>query len=198
MAMEFQKLEENLKKRGFSFASFSNKEAAACYLDGKIDKTTVGIGGSMTVKQIGLCDKLETHNLVAWHFLPGGKISEANRAQVYISSLNGLAETGELINIDGVGNRVSATAYGAKRVYFVVGKNKVAPDFEQALWRARNIAAPRNAARFGTDTPCVTGEARCHDCSSPDRICRELLVLWQKPRRVEEMEIVLIEEDLGY
>lgn len=198
MALDLKKLEEHLTKRGFGFSSFQSSEEAVAYLDGKIDHTTVGIGGSMTVKDIGLYDKLVAHNQVAWHFLPGGKIADANSAEVYISSLNGLAETGELINIDGVGNRVSATAYGAKRVYFVVGKNKVAPDFEKALWRARNIAAPKNAARFGTNTPCVTGEARCHDCSSPDRICRELLVLWQKPRRVEEMEIVLILEDLGY
>lgn len=196
--MDLQRLEENLKKRGFSFASFANREAANEYLDGKIDHTTVGIGGSMTVKEIGLYDKLATHNQVFWHLLPGGKISDANKAEVYISSLNGLAETGELINIDGVGNRVSATAYGAKKVYFVLGKNKLAPDFEKALWRARNIAAPKNAARFGTNTPCVTKEPRCYDCDSPERICRELLVLWQKPRRVEEMEIVLIEEDLGY
>jgi L-lactate utilization protein LutB len=196
--LDLQKLEEHLTKRGFGFSSFANKEEAVAYLDGKIDQTTVGIGGSMTVKEIGLYDKLTTHNQVAWHFLPGGKIADANRAEVYISSLNGIAETGELINIDGVGNRVSATAYGAKRVYFIVGKNKLAPDFEKALWRARNVAAPKNAARFGTNTPCVTEEPRCHDCSSPERICRELLVLWQKPRPVEEMEIVLILEDLGY
>jgi len=196
--MEFGKLEENLKKRGFGFAFFPNKKAAADYLDQKINDTTVGIGGSMTVKEMGLYDQLKTHNQVAWHMVSGGKISEANRAEVYISSLNGLAETGELINIDGVGNRVSATAYGAKRVYFVVGKNKFASNFEQALWRARNIAAPKNAARFGINTPCVTEEPRCHDCNSPERICRELLVLWQKPRGMEEMELILIDEDLGY
>lgn len=196
--MDVVKLKENVTKRGFGFAYFSDKEAAVEYLNGKIDGTTVGIGGSMTVKEIGLYDKLKSHNEVSWHMVPGGKISDANCAKVYISSLNGVAETGEFINIDGVGNRVAATAYGAKRVYLVVGKNKLAPDFEQALWRARNIAAPKNAARFGLNTPCVTKEPRCYDCDSPERICRELLVLWQKPRPVEEMELILIDEDLGY
>lgn len=197
--MDLAYLEENLKKRGFGLAVFSDRESALSYLDAKIDGTSVGIGGSMTVKELGLYDRLSSHNVVSWHMLKdGGTIEEANRAEVYISSLNGLAETGELINIDGVGNRVSATSYGAKRVYFVLGQNKLAATFEKALWRARNIAAPKNAARFGVNTPCVLGEKRCHDCDSPERICKELLVLWQKPRPIKEMEIILIREDLGY
>lgn len=197
--MAWEQLEKSLKWRGFGFTVLPNREAAVTYLDQKIDGTSVGIGGSMTVREMGLYDRLATHNRVAWHMLPDGRIEEANRAAVYISSLNAVAETGELINIDGTGNRVSATAYGAKRVYFVVGKNKIAPDFDQALWRARNLAATKNAARFQTDTPCVKqSPPRCHDCHSPERICRELLVLWQRPRPVEEMELILIEEDLGY
>lgn len=197
--MDLAYLKENLTKRGFGLAVFSDRESALAYLDAKIDDTSVGIGGSMTVKELGLYERLAAHNRAYWHMQKdGGTIEEANRAEVYISSLNGLAETGELINIDGVGNRVSATSYGAKRVYFVLGQNKLAPTFEKALWRARNIAAPKNAARFGVKTPCVLGEKRCHDCASPERICKELLVLWQKPRPIIEMEVVLIQEDLGY
>lgn len=196
--MDRDKLAENLAWRGFGLSIFPDRAQALDYLDGKIRGVGVGVGGSMTVRELGLCDRLAAHNQVHWH-MEGGRIADANRAEVYISSLNALAETGELINIDGVGNRISATAYGAKRVYFVVGRNKLAPDFEQALWRARNIAAPKNAARFQTDTPCVTETPpRCHDCRSPERICRELLVLWTRPRPVEEMEVILIEEDLGY
>ncbi|MBP1757788.1 MAG: hypothetical protein H6Q61_37 [Firmicutes bacterium] len=191
-------LQENLAWRGIGLAVFPTREEAVRYLDRKIDGASVGIGGSMTVKEIGLYDALSSHNEVHWHML-AGKIADANRSEVYISSLNAVAETGELINIDGAGNRVSATAYGAKRVYFVVGRNKLAENFEKALWRARNIAAPKNAARFGTNTPCVTQTPpKCHDCQSPERICRELLVLWMKPRSVTEMEVILIEEDLGY
>lgn len=196
--MDLARLEANLKQRGFGCAIFADKESALAYLDGKIDATTVGIGGSMTAQQLQLYERLSTHNTVAWHMLPGGKIEDANHAEVYISSLNALAETGELINIDGVGNRVSATSYGKKRIFFIVGQNKLAPDFEKALWRARNIAAPKNAARLGAKTPCVMDEPRCHDCKSPERICKELLVLWQKPRPVKEMEIIFICENLGY
>ena len=196
--MDGAKLRENFAWRGFGLTVFSTREEAVRYLDGKIDGVHVGIGGSMTVKEIGLYEALAAHNQVHWH-MRSGNIADANRAEVYISSLNALAQTGELINIDGAGNRVSATAYGAKRVYFLVGRNKLAPDFEKALWRARNIAAPKNAARFQTDTPCVTQTPpKCHDCRSPERICRELLVLWMKPRSVAEMEVILIEEDLGY
>ena len=196
--MDRAKLKENFAWRGFKLSVFPTRAAAVHYLDGKIDGATVGIGGSITVKEMGLYDALSTHNQVHWH-MSHGEIADANRAEIYISSLNALAETGELLNIDGTGNRVSATAYGAKRVYFVVGSNKLAPDLQQALWRARNIAAPQNAARLKVNTPCVTETPpRCHDCRSPERICRELLVLWIKPRPVEEMEVILIEEDLGY
>ncbi len=198
--MNAEQLKQNLEQRGFACQVFANRAEAVDYLDKQIDGTTVGIGGSMTVKEIGLYDALVKHNTVAWHMLPDGKISEANAAEVYISSLNGLAETGELINIDGSGNRLAATSYGAKtkKVYFVVGQNKIAPDFEQALWRARNIAAPKNAARFKLKTPCVLKEPRCYDCKSPDRLCRELLVHWTKPMSIRHMEIVVILEDLGY
>jgi hypothetical protein len=82
-------------------------------------------------------------------------------------------------------------------VYFVVGRNKIAPDFHSALHRARNIAAPMNARRLGKNTPCATGELRCHDCQSPERICRALTVLWTKPTSCP-YEVVLIDEDLGY
>ena len=195
---DYTTLEKNLARRDFSFRAFATGAEASTYLTETLQNRSIGIGGSMTVMALGLHKLLAERNEVAFH-LDGGDIAQANAAEVYISSLNGLAETGELINIDGTGNRVSATAYGAKHLYFVVGKNKLAPDFEQALWRARNIAAPKNAARFKAKTPCVLKEPmRCHDCSGPERMCRELLILWQKPRRVVTMEIILIEEELGY
>lgn len=196
--MDRKRLQNNLEKRGFGFSYFQNGKDAVSYLASKIQQTTVGIGGSMTVKEIGLFEQLEKNNDVASHMLEKGTKEEANRAKVYISSLNGVAETGELINIDGVGNRVSATAFGATRVYFIIGSNKVAPSYDEAMWRARNIASVKNARRFQVNTPCVTEEARCYDCNSPERICRELFVLWQKPMPVEEMEVILIDEELGY
>jgi len=121
----------------------------------------------------------------------------ARSASVYMASVNGLSEEGEIINIDGTGNRVSSTLFGHKRVYFIVGRNKLAPTYDETLWRARNVAAPKNAQRLGRKTPCAVRADRCYDCKSPERICRGLVVLWQ-PVTCCKTEIVLIDEDLGY
>ena len=131
-----------------------------------------------------------------WHW-EGGALRDAVLTDVYITSANALAETGEIVNIDGNGNRVSSTLYGHQKVYFLVGVNKVAPDFEAALWRARNVAAPKRAQSMGCRTPCAAKADRCYDCKSPERICRGLAVLWARPNATEEMEVVLIGEALG-
>ena len=93
---------------------------------------------------------------------------------------------------------MASTVFGHRRVYFVVGSNKIAPDYDAALWRARNIASPKNAQRLGKKTPCAVKGDRCYDCQSPERICRALTVLWEKPQGIEHMEIVLVEQELGY
>ena len=121
----------------------------------------------------------------------------ARNTDVYLTSANGLAETGEIINIDGAGNRVSESIFGHKKVYFVIGKNKLAEDYDKALWRARNIAGPKNAQRLGRKTPCAAKADRCYNCSSPDRICKVLSVFWGAPMGAD-CEVVLIKEDLGY
>jgi hypothetical protein len=87
--------------------------------------------------------------------------------------------------------------YGKERVYMVVGTNKFADNFDAALWRARNIAAPKNAQRLGMKTPCAVKADKCYDCSSPDRICSELSVFWTKPGGVGKIEIVIIDQELG-
>ena len=194
---DFTAVEKNLAARGFSVKTFATGAEAAAYLDAGIDGTTVGIGGSMTVQKLGLHDKLAAHNEVHWHWAGGlEERPKAAQAQVYITSANGLAETGEIINIDGAGNRVASTLYGHKKVYFVIGANKLAPTRDEALWRARNIAAPRNAQRLGKKTPCAVKGDRCYDCKSPDRICRGLVELWG-PMMGMETEVILIGEDLG-
>lgn len=176
---------------------FATAAEAAAYLDNVIDGVTVGIGGSMTVQELGLHDKLAAHNEVHWHWIGGpGERDKAIATDVYLTSVNGLAETGELINIDGTGNRVAATLYGHKKVYFIVGRNKLAPTYDEALWRARNVAAPRNAQRLGRKTPCAINGDRCYDCKSPDRICKGLVVHWGAMTGMQ-MEVVLVDEDLG-
>ena len=149
---------------------------------------------------MGLYEKLSGHNRVFWHWRPESAEDprrEAMTADMYITSVNALAETGELINIDGNGNRVASSLYGHKKVWFIVGRNKLAPTYEEALWRARNIAAPKNAQRLGRKTPCAVHGDRCYDCKSPERICRGLVVLWEAVANME-MEVVLIDQDLGY
>ena len=195
--MAFETVKKNLEARGLSVSTFSTAAEAAAYLDSAIDGTTVGIGGSMTVQQMGLHEKLAAHNEVHWHWTDGPEArAKAAHADVYITSANGLTENGEIINIDGAGNRVASTLYGHKRVYFIIGRNKLAPTYDEALWRARNIAAPKNAQRLGKKTPCAVKGDRCYDCKSPDRICRGLVVLWG-PSMGVETEIVLVDEDLG-
>lgn len=195
---DLKKAAENLKARGFSVQTFQTAEEAAAYLNGAIDGKTVGFGGSVTLRDMGLYESLSTHNSVYWHW-QGTPIStgEAEKAQIYLSSVNGLDEEGDLINIDGNGNRVASMLYGHEKLYLVVGRNKLAGTYDEALWRARNIAAPKNAQRLQTKTPCAVNGDRCYDCKSPARICRGLAVLW-RPISGMETEIVLIDQDLGF
>ena len=193
---DMERVRKNLEEQGFQTSCFATAKEAADYLDAQIDGATVGIGGSMTIQAMGLSERLSKHNEVIWHW-EGGELRRAMRADVYLTSVNGLAETGEIVNIDGNCNRVAASMFGPKRVYYVVGINKIAPDFEKALWRARNVAAPKNAQRLGKKTPCAVKADRCYDCKSPERICRGLSVLWRKPTGFEQAEVVLIEEELG-
>ncbi len=193
----YQLLMENLKKRGYAVSFFSTAAEAAAYLDGEIDGATVGSGGSMTLKEMGLLELLGKHNTMVSHW-QGDPITAAMTTQVYLSSVNGIAETGEIFNIDGTCNRVASTLFGHERVYLIVGKNKIAPDADAALWRARNIASPKNAQRLGRKTPCAVKGDRCYDCDSPERICNALVTFWRKPKGIEKMEVILIDEELGY
>ena len=198
---DFSRVKQNLEARGFRVSVFATAAEAADYLDSAIDNTSVGFGGSVTLEQMGLYERLERHDRVNWHWRPTVDGADARQAAMtaehYITSVNGLAETGELINIDGTGNRMASTLYGHKKVWFVVGRNKLAPTYEEALWRARNIAAPKNAQRLGRKTPCAVKADHCYDCKSPERICRGLVVLWEAIGSME-MEVVLVDEALGY
>ena len=194
----FDTVRKNLEDRGYAVRVFGTGAEAAAYLDGAVDGKTVGFGGSMTLDQLGVYDALGRHNTVVWHWKQeaGPARREAMQTDIYLTSANGLAETGEILNIDGIGNRVAATLFGHEKVYFVIGRNKVAPTYEEALWRARNIASPQNARRLGKKTPCAVKGDRCYDCKSPERICRGLVTLWG-PMMGMETEVLLVDEDLG-
>lgn len=201
--MCFDKVKENLTSHGYTVSVFENSKEANEYLCTQIVGKKVGIGGSMTVKEMGLYELLKEKNDVSWHLYPDDgytaveTIGRANAAEIYISSANALSEDGEIINIDGTCNRISSTLYGPKKVYLVIGKNKLANDYDSALYRARNVAAPMNARRLNKKTPCAINADKCYNCKSPERICRALTVFWTCPRGAE-YEIVLINENLGY
>lgn len=199
----FKEIKSVLGSNGYKVTCCDGAADAAKYLNVEINGKTVGIGGSKTVEEIGLYDKLASHNTVYWHArleknMTADEVrSLAATAEIYISSVNALAQTGEIINIDGACNRIASICYGHKKVYLIVGKNKIAPDYDTALYRARNVAAPKNARRLGKKTPCAVNADKCYNCKSPDRICRALSVLWTKPSLCD-YEIVLINEDLGF
>jgi L-lactate utilization protein LutB len=192
---------ENLNKHGFIAHYFETSEDAVKYLKEQIQNKSVGFGGSITLKEMGLCKALEEENCsVVWHFNFYGRhtFDLAAHTQVYVTSANGISETGEIVNIDGIGNRVSATMFGPKEVYFVVGINKLAKDLEGAVHRAKNIAAPKNAQRLNKKTPCAIKGDKCYNCDAPERICRATLVMERKMNAFEKMEVIIVNENLGY
>ena len=162
----FEKVRKNLEAHGFDVTCFDTAAEAADYLDRRLDGKTVGHGGSITLKELGLLDRLQSHAVVRSHWL-GDSFADAAAAPVYLT-------------------------------YFIVGVNKLAPDYDAALWRARNVASPKNARRLGKKTPCAVRGDKCYDCKSPERICRALVVLWERPTGIGRAEVVLVNEPLGY
>ena len=199
--MDVQRAIASLQKRGFTVNYFETAAEAADYLCGSILGKTVGIGGSVTIEQMGLYDRLSRDNTVHWHWVTNDQATRqaATNSDVYLSSANAISETGEIVNIDGSGNRVAATLYHHERVVFVAGVNKLAPDLESAMFRARNVAAPLNSRRLKLSTPCAVGkEMKCYDCASRDRICSGIVTLVWPMRSVGVTEVVLVGEELGY
>ena len=181
-----EKTAEALRGKGYEVSCFETGEEAAQYLDGKIDGYTVGFGDSETLLTLGMFDRLSKHNDVhdPMHRSEGKGFYSTARdcltTEIFLTSVNGIAETGEMVNIDGTGNRVAGSLYGHRKVYFVVGRNKIAPTLQEAAHRARNVAAPMNAARHNYKTPCAITQDRCHHCKSPDRICNAQVIYWRK------------------
>ena len=194
---------EALGKNGIKATFFEDSSSAVNYLMESIDNgAKVGIGGSMTVKSLGIPELLkEKGNEVFFHWLestPEGMDEarkNAARADVYISSTNALTEKGQLVNTDGVGNRVAAMIYGPKKVYVLCGINKIAKDLDGALQRIKDNAY-KNARRLKLNTPCAITE-KCSDCSSPQRMCGITTIINKKPGKTD-LEVILVGQELGY
>ncbi len=200
--MNSKKLIRSLESNGYSVTYFERKASAVDYLNNEIDQKTVGFGDSGTLVEMKLFEILGEHNSVVdpqhcgenESFLEVAKKCLAT--EVFLTSVNAVSETGELVNIDGTGNRIAGSLFGHKKVYFVIGVNKLTATLEDAIWRAKNIAAPLNARRLGIRTPCAHKGNRCYDCSSPERICNGLMIYYKKMSNIE-VEVILVDEALG-
>ena len=195
------KVIRGLESRNMSGYYAANKEEAlkkALELIG--EGATVAMGGCMTAKEIGLVDAVKTGN---YRFIDRAAIADpreallaAYDADVFLSGANAMTDDGVIVNIDGNANRVSAIAQGPKKVIFLVGLNKVCGDVDSALKRARNVAAPINAQRFGLSTPCSKTGA-CANCKSPDTICCQFLIT-RYSRHAGRIHVILINDTLGF
>ena len=197
--MEYTVIRQNFEKHGFSTQLFSTKEEARDYLVEVLKNQTIGFGGSVTLLEMGLYEALLKNNAVVWHNkVPSRDVRHlANCANIYITSANALSETGQIVNIDGTGNRVAMTAFGPQTCYYVVGKNKITPSLEDAIYRSRNVAAPQNAQRIHAKPPCAQKGDKCYDCNSPERICRITAVIDRAPMGMK-CEIIFVDEALGF
>lgn len=194
--MDKEKLLKNLSAHGFSAKYFDTAKEASAYLADSIKGERVAFGGSMTAQQMGLYELLEKENEVFWHWKSPEDIRRYGEFTTYVTSANAVSETGELVNIDGSGNRVSASLYGPEKLFFVCGINKVAADLTAAIERARNVAAPLNAKRLKRKTPCaMTG--KCADCNSPERICSAMVIHMRPMMSSKLTEVIIIGEELG-
>jgi hypothetical protein len=196
----------NLIKHGFDAIKVSDGSAACKEALKRIPKEkTVGVGGSVSLREIGLISKLEVQgNTLYDHWKPGLMQDESmniRKAQqscdIYLTSTNAITLSGEIINTDGYCNRISSMAFGPGEVIIIAGRNKIVRDLPEALNRIKSVAAPLNARRFGADTPCVK-LGRCVDCDSSERICRGTLILERRPFVTKMLVMIVVQEDLGY
>lgn len=200
-----EKVVKNLKERHFEAYYCENKQQALEKAVSLIPKDgTVSWGGTMSVAEIGLFDYLKENgykcidrNAAKSDEERARILKEATFADTFLMSSNAVSYDGELVNIDGTGNRVAAMIFGAKSVVMVVGMNKLAPTLADAVTRAKTVASPINSQRFsGRKSPCcITGT--CANCKSVDSICvHEVITRISRP--AGRIKIILVNEDLGF
>ena len=196
-----QKTIKGLESRNMTgYYAATKEEALKLALSLIPEGSSIGMGGAMSAREIGLVDALKEGN---YNFIDRDKMEDkraamlaAYDADVFLSSANAMTDDGILVNIDGNSNRVSAICQGPKKVIFIVGMNKVCGDLDGAMKRARNVAAPTNAQRFGLSTPCAkTG--KCMDCKSPDTICCQFLIT-RFSRHAGRIHVILVNDTLGF
>ena len=196
-----QKVIKGLESRNMSgYYAASKEDALQIALSLIPEGSSVTMGGAMSAHEIGLVDALKNGNR---NFIDRDKAEDKRAAMlasydadVFISGVNAMTDDGILVNIDGNANRVSAICQGPKKVVFIVGMNKVCGDLDGAMKRARNVAAPINAQRFGLNTPC-SKTGKCMDCKSPDTICCQFLIT-RFSRHAGRIHVILVNDTLGF
>ena len=200
-ALLAKKVIKGLESRNMSGYYAANRdEALAQALELIPEGSSVTMGGAMSAREIGLVDALKAGD---YRFIDRDNYEDkraamlmAYDADVFLSGANAITEDGVLVNIDGNANRVSAIAQGPRKVVFIVGMNKVCCDADAAMKRARNVAAPINAQRFGLSTPCAKTGA-CMDCKSPDTICCQFLIT-RYSKHPGRIHVILVNDNLGF
>ena len=195
-------LKEKFNNKGFAFDSFSNKDEAKKFIISLIKQDDViTFGGSTSVNQMGILEDLKIYK----NFIDRNNKDIKSEAElkafssdVYFCSANAVTKNGDIIAIDGSGNRVAAIIYGPKKVFLVVGRNKVCNNEKDALKRAKDVAAAENSIRFKMDNPCCVNEMICNDnCDIDKRLCAYTVII-NKCHIKDRIHIIFIDEELGF
>ena len=194
-----------LKKNGMEALYFSTAEEAKEEVLRRIPSgATVGAGGSVTLRQMGLLEALEERGHEVYDhwregLTPEGRLEVGRkhpRSDVFITSTNALTLDGKLINVDATGNRITSMIMGPEKVLVITGVNKIVKNLNQGLARLKKIA-PLNCQRRKDPTPCVQ-DLTCHDCDTPARICRVTTIIERRPGAMKDFTVILVGEELGY
>ena len=196
-----QRVIKGLSSRNMTGYYAESREAALSLALSLIPEgSSIAMGGAMSAHEIGLVEALKNGS---YHFIDRDAMADKRAAMLaaydadfFLTSANAMTEDGVMVNIDGDANRVSAIANGPKKVICIVGMNKICKDLDGAMKRARNVAAPINAQRFGLSTPCAKTGA-CMDCKSPDTICCQFLIT-RFSRHTDRIHVILVNDALGF
>lgn len=196
-----EKVIKGLESRNMTgYYAATKEEALKKALELIPEGSSIAMGGAMSAHEIGLVDAVKSGN---YRFIDRDAATdkravmlESYDADFFLASANAMTDDGVLVNIDGNSNRVSMIAQGPKKVLFIVGMNKVCADIDSAMKRARNVAAPINAQRFGLSTPC-SKLGTCMDCKSPDTICCQFLIT-RFSRHKDRIHVILVNDNLGF
>lgn len=192
-----------LEKHDFKTAyAADRREAARLILEAAEGCSTVGVGGSATVRATGVPDELRSRGMDVFdHWTvenPADAIAVRKAqmtADLFLTSSNAVTMRGELVNMEGIGNRINGMTFGPGKVIVVAGINKIVDNVDAGLERIRNVAAPARAKELGVKTPCVE-KGKCTDCAVPQRICRVTIIHERRPS-LTDMTVMIVGEELG-